>query len=202
MVKYEETAIDNEILKVLQEKHNYSWDQTMSKDAVKMLLEGTAIYLGEVKSKKEVKACVLNDKSGNFIFGAFVRFIPNEEDETKGSYSLNYTFDEKDITKDMKQVTYKDPVLHHIISDTGLKFRLGFNSYEGQEFIVPVIGVCAQAIKDYMRANVNVDPKLELEDFFTATAEMEGDKVYVGITPSAVLKQHVKDDASTEEKAA
>ena len=62
--------------------------------------------------------------------------------------------------------------------------------------------VVADSIKEYMRANVNVDPKVELPDFFTAEAQLDGDKIYVAITPSEVLKQHVKDDAAIESVAA
>ena len=203
MKKLAETGIADEIFKTLTEKDAYAWEASFSEDAVKMLFEGVATYLGEVKSKKEIKAAVLNDLKGNFHFAAFVQFIPNEEDKEKGSYSLNFTFDESDITKEMKVVTFKDPTLHHIISDVGVtKFNICFHSYEGQEFIVPVMAACADAIKEHLRANISIDPKLEMEDFFTATAEMDGDKVYCSITPSAVLKQHVKDDASIETPAA
>ena len=55
---------------------------------------------------------------------------------------------------------------------------------------------CIDTVYDYMRANVAQDPTLEYTDYFTATAKVDGDgSVYVGITPRALLKQHVKDDS-------
>ena len=203
MKKYNETSIANEILNMITEKHGYAWQLDFSELAVKMLFEGTAKFLGEVKSKEHPVAAVLTDVSGNFKFAGIVTFIPNEEDETKGSWNLAFTFNEEDVTNDMQKFGYNDPVLHSIVADTGLsRYDLCFNSYDGQEFIIPTMCVVADAIKDYMRANVNVDPKMELTDFFTAEAQLDGDKIYVAITPSEVLKQHVKDDAAIESVAA
>jgi hypothetical protein len=44
-----------------------------------------------------------------------------------------------------------------------------------------------------------VEDEIELTGFFTARGEKDGEKVYIAITPSAELKQMVKDDASLEE---
>lgn len=209
MKKFNETSIANEILKILTEKFHYGWEAEFSEDTCKALFEGTAIFLGEFKNKNHPVIATLEDKTGNFHFAGIVTFIPNEEDETKGSYNLSYTFDVddvKDIKKsnpDTKEYNFNDPTLRHIISDISLKkFAIAFNTYEGQEYINPVMCACADAIKEYMRANVNIDPKLELDDYFSANAEVDGEKVYISVTPSAVMKQHVKDDASTENVAA
>ena len=202
MKKYNETSINNEILQIITEKHGYAWQLDFSELAVKMLFEGTAKFLGEMKDKETPVAAVLMDPAGNFKFAGIVSFIPNEEDETKGSWNLAFTFNEEDVTSDMKKYGYNDPVLHSILADTGLtRYDLSFNSYEGQEFILPVMCAVADSIKEYMRASVNTDPKMELDGFFTAEAQLDGDKIYVAITPSEILKQHVKDDAAIEAAA-
>jgi len=200
MKKYEETGIDNEILKVMTEKLHYGWDTSFSRDSVKMLIEGLAKYLGEVKDKKVVKAAVLEDLKGNFHFGAFVEY--NQTEDGKGSFSLTYTFDKDDIKPEFEKVTASNPVLHHILADVGLtKYGISFKSFEGQEFIVPTMCVVADCIKAYLHANVSIDPTVELEDFFEATAQLDGDAVYYSLTPSAIVKQHIKADADIETAA-
>jgi len=52
------------------------------------------------------------------------------------------------------------------------------------------------AIADYMRGNVAVDPELEFTNYLSFKAELSGNDVYIGITPSPLLKQFVKDDSS------
>jgi hypothetical protein len=51
-----------------------------------------------------------------------------------------------------------------------------------------------------MRANVAIDPELEMTNYFTASAKLEGDgSVYIGVEPSALMKQHIKDDAAIDQ---
>ena len=200
MKKYEETMIDQEILKVMTEKLHYGWDTSFSRDCVKMLIEGIAKYLGQVKDRKVVKAAVLEDTKGNFKFGAYVQY--HEAEEGKASFNLTYTFDAEDIKPEFDKVTFNNPVVHHILSDVGLtKYGISFKAYEGQEFIVPTMCVVFDCIKAYLHANVAIDPAVEMDNFFIANAELDGDKIYYSITPSAIIKQHVKEDAAIETAA-
>jgi hypothetical protein len=121
------------------------------------------------------------------------------ESEDGGAFNLTYTFDPEEIKPEFQKVTASNPMLHHILSDVGLtKYGMSFHQYEGQEFLVQVLHTAIDEVKNYLHANVSIDPTVEMEDFFTATAEIDGDKIYYSITPSPVIKQHVKDDANTE----
>ena len=54
-----------------------------------------------------------------------------------------------------------------------------------------------------MQANMTEDNELNFEGYFTMTAKPDSDgKAYIGIVPSAQLKQLVKDDASIKENGA
>ena len=68
--------------------------------------------------------------------------------------------------------------------------------------IIDALIEAAEAIKEYLRANSGTDPNLEFDDYFSATVETDGDKNYYALTPAAVIKQYVKDDAAIEEAAA
>jgi hypothetical protein len=49
-------------------------------------------------------------------------------------------------------------------------------------------------IRDYMKANVTIDPQLDITNYCVMTARADGTDVAIGIEPDAKLKQHVKDD--------
>lgn len=200
MKKYEDTSIDNEIYKIMSEKLKYTWDVTFSRDAVKTLVEGLAIYLGSIKDKNKVKAAIIEDRKGQFHFGAFVEYI--ESEEGKGGFNITYTFDVDDIKPEFEIVSAKEPVLHYVLADVALtKFGMVFHACEGKEFIVPIMCTTADCLKSYLHANVAIDPTIEFDDFFTATAEVDGDRVYYKLTPHPAIKQHVKDDVKTEATA-
>ncbi len=201
-MQVEQTSIANEITKVLAEKHDFLWDNSFSIDSIKMLVAGMSMYLGTVKDKKVVKACRI-DSGNKFHIGAYVEFNPSEEDENRGSYNLAFTFDAKDIPEGAEVVDIQDPVFRHILADEGYRrTHVRFVAMDGQDYMSPAMAACADCIKEYMRANANIDPELELKDYFTATVEIDGDKNYYSITPSAQLKQYVKDDAANEEEVA
>lgn len=202
MKQYDQTNIDNEILKVITEKEKCAWDNSMSRDALKMMIEGMAKYLAYVKEKSKVHAAVIEDYNGNFHIGAFVEFVKGEEDG-KDSFTLTYTFNPDDIKKDYVKATLADPTFHHIVGDIGLtKHGLAFRTLNGKEFMVPVMCIVADAIKNYLHANASIDPTVELDKYFKASAEIDGNKVYYKLTPGEILKQHIKADAEQEKQPA
>ena len=202
MKKYSETNINDEILKSMIEVNHYGWDSTFSEDAVKMLLEGMAKYLGNIAEENKTHAAVIEDLQGNFHLAAYVEPVKGAEDGND-SYTLKFTFDPEDIKDDFVKVTLKDPMFRSILADIGLtKYGLSFKSIDGTEFVTPTMCTIADCIKSYLNANVAVDPVVEMEKYFKASAELDGDKVYYRLTPYEILKQHIKNDAQKEKKAA
>lgn len=202
MKQYEQTNIDNEIMKVITEREKCAWDTSMSRDAVKMLIEGMAKFLAYVKNKNKVHAAVIEDYNGNFHLGAYVEYMKGEEDG-EDSYTLTYTFNPDDIKKEYEKATLSDPVFHSVIGDIGLtKHGLAFRTLNGKEFMIPVMCIVADSIKNYLHANASTDPAVTLDKYFEAKAEIDGNKVYYKITPLEILKQHIKADADQEKKQA
>jgi len=204
MKKYEETNLSNEILKAITEKLRYGWDLEFSVDGVKMLLEGMAKYLAEVKEKGKVHAAVVEDLKGNFHIGAFVEYVKGEGEKSgEASYVLTYTFNADNIKETYVKANLGDPVFHHIIADVGLtQHGLSFRKLDDKEFLTPTMCVIADCIKNYLHANASIDPVVELDNYFKASAEIDGDKIYYKITPGEILKQHIKADAENEKKVA
>lgn len=209
MATYSESTIPMQIVKVFDNR-DYRWNDNASEATIRSIFEGCAVFLGMYKSKDHPTAVLLNDAQDRFHFGAFTEFHKGEDENDEGYWSLNYTFDENDIDyKSWKVYKFvEDKIVDAVFEDIAysehglyFKFRakddLG-NICEGsaQELMVTILDV----IKDYMRANVTVDPILEFPNLFTATAELNADQVYIGIEPSPLLRQYVKDDAKNKQQ--
>ena len=211
MKNYLESTIPTQVDKIMSSR-DYGWNDRCTEVCIRTLCEAMAVYLGRNKSKDTPVAIELRDVDDKFHFGAYVQFIKqDEEGADDGSWPLNYTFAENDIDhENWTVVKYpEDQVACGILSDIafsryGMIFKFLPKDTDGkicegspQELLC----TCIDAVYDYMRANVAQDPDLEFTDYFTATAKVDGDgSVYVGMTASALMKQHVKDDAFIDKK--
>jgi hypothetical protein len=204
MKNFLESTIPMQVGKIMSGR-NYAWSDYCTDATFKTLFEGMALYLGRNKSKDIPVAIELRDSNDKFHFGAYVQYIKQDEGD-EGSWVLNYTFCETDIDRENWTIAKypDDQVASGILTDIaytryGMIFKFlpkdnNGNICEGspQELLC----TCIDALYDYMRANVTQDPELEYPNYFTATAKLDGDgSVYVGIEPSAIMKQHVKDDS-------
>ena len=203
MKNFLESTVPMQVSKIMLDR-NYGWGEHSTLVTIKTLIEGFAVYLGRNKSKDTPVAATLVGLNDKFYFQK-----QDEEGADEGSWTLSMTFDEKDIDYDNWTVAKypHDPVLSGIIYDVGFT-RYGANFVfspkdnvgticEGspQELFCTIVDV----IVDYMRANVSIDPQLELTNYFTITATLETDgSVYLGVEPSALMKQHVKDDSDID----
>ena len=198
MKKIAETTIFNNIMKEMSNK-GVIWDVSASEDIIKLAFEAVSAYLGQIKSKTEDKGIKFSDNKGNFHFGAYVSFIPRKEDENRGSYSLSFTFNEDDMKNVPSCVEINNQLFRHVLAGIASRnYHLYFEADPNEDWVSVALITCLDGIKQYLEMNISNDPSIELDEFFSATAELDGDKIYVAITPSAILKQHIKDDASLE----
>ena len=217
MKKLSETSIYAEMAKMIISRNGHGdemqWDIADSDAVIKVTFESVAKYLSIIKSKDKVNGIIIQDYAGNFHFGAYIQYIPGTEDESQGSYALSFTYDENDL-KEVGAVTVSDsnPLFRNTFDVTCFnKYGMRFDVSHDKDFKGNTIDhdyakhamVCAvDSIKKYLEVNYMVEDEVELTGFFTARGEKDGEKVYIAITPSAELKQMVKDDASLEEEAA
>lgn len=213
MKNFFESTICMQIGKEMSSR-NYGWNDRCTEVTIKTMIEGFAVYLGRNKSKDRPLAVELKDANDKFHFGMVAQYIKqDEEGADDGSWALTMTFDEKDIDREnWTVVSYpEDQVLDSIVYDVGYsrygayyKFSPKDNNNEVCEGSPQeLFCACIDGIANYMRANASVDPQLELENYFTCTAKLEGDgSIYIGVEPSALMKQHIKDDAAIDAKAA
>ena len=200
MKTYEETNIDAQIMKIADEEKNFLWDKIFSERAVRLLFEGMAKYLGTVKRKGAIMGAQIRDiKSDKFFIGAYVENNMSEDGED--SFSLTYTFNEDDM-KDIPReniAQLSDTVFHYTVADMSMtNYGLSLEVFNGRDYLADVMCVAARAVRDYMIANVDIDPELDIPDIVKCTAEHDGNDIIIGISPYEVLKQHVKDDRVSE----
>ena len=197
MKTFEETNIGAQIMRTMDEEKNYAWDERYNPLVVKILFEGCAKYLGTVKKKGQTMGCQIRDiATDTFYFGAYVESLTSDDGEE--SFALTFTFNEDDMKDIPKKniASLNDNVLHYTINDLALtNYGVSLQVVNGRDYLDSILCVTAQSIKDYLINNVDIDPALEFTYFFKATAEHDGDKVFIKITPYEILKQHVKEDA-------
>ena len=206
MKNYISSTINQEIQKRMLDKQ-IAWNDQLSENCIYGLFEAFGVFLGKHKSKDNPVAVVLNDFNGGYHFGAFVQFIPqNEESTDEGSWALSYSFDENGIdSKNWKVFTFNDdPEVSSTFEDVVYsRYGVGFLQKEKDRNdeicdASPQALLCTiiDTVKDYMEANITIDPDLSIDGFAHLKAEAAGDNVIIGIEPSATLKQLVKEDNS------
>jgi hypothetical protein len=210
MKNYLESSINMNVGKIMANL-SYGWNDLCTETTIKTLIEGSAVYLGRNKSKDRPVCVELRDMNDKFHFGMYVQYIKQDEDGAdEGSWALSMTFDEKDIDHDNWTIVKypDDQVLAGIIYDVGYTRYGAYYKYSPKETNNTVCDgspqelfcICVDGIVEYMRANVAIDPELEMTNYFTASAKLEGDgSVYIGVEPSALMKQHIKDDAAIDQ---
>ena len=198
-----ESSIYENVLKEMATIRGYRWDDNATASIIFSTLEAMAKFLGQKKSKDNPVALIITDKNGGFHFGATVEF-DKEGDSEEGSWSLNYTFKESDIDTTNTTI-YKIPESQEAnttlvdVAFKGYSMRYSFaensdptvqNDGSPTELITCIFDI----IRDYMKANVTIDPQLDITNYCVLTARADGNDVAIGIEPDAKLKQHVKDD--------
>ena len=205
MKNYIGSTIPVEIMKRMNEKQ-FGWNDELSQDCFKALFMSMASYLADKKSKDKIVAVKLIDWNDKFHFGAFVQFLEQTEvGADDGSWMISFTFDETEIDEKNWEVhTFSDPDVETMFEDTiysnsGVAFK--FRSRDDKNQICEaaaqaVLCMLIDCVRDYMVANVVIDPDLEFTDLMLFRSEASGEAVYISCTPGMLVKQLIKNDSS------
>lgn len=195
-MKFAESAVSNAVQSnLIQQK--ISWSVSFTEIFIKAAVEGITTYLGQVKNEGP-KTVVVKNSDNTVVFSASIE--KHESDDGEG-FSVNMLVNptEDDLVGD--KVTFDDLVLSAIFDKVASKYRFNIAPINGQEYTSKLISVIIKSIKEYFRANIDVDPVLEIPNFVTFEGYVEDDKVKVKVVLDAAIKQIVKDDAVLEEEA-
>jgi len=199
------TTLLNETLKRITEGYKFGWSDDLTVDALRFYFQASAKFLAVHKSKDKPVALELRDYNGGFHFAMVAQFMAqSEEGADEGSWALSCTFDESDIDKNTYEVfnfaenqeaqSVFDQVSYQV---GGLVWR--FKQGETKDQItegtsIQVLCIVFDCLADYMRLNATIDPEMAIGELVAFRSELAGDKVYIGVTPGALLKQIIKQD--------
>lgn len=198
-----ESTVGNEAVKILEGDYSLGWSEALTVNTISDVFISMAKFLGKKKSKDKPVVVEIRDQNGYFHFAGYVTFLAQQENGSdEGSWSLNYTFDESDIESNWEKHDFiKDQESYAVFQDVtyknhGISWR--FVSVDNKElsegtpgFIIPIL---MDVLKRYMEANAIVCPELSISERVYLKAELNSNKIYISITPNAVLKSYIKDD--------
>lgn len=195
-VTFDETNIGQNYKMNMAVKHNMDSDSVAYvKYIYEIFANSVTSYLALKKSKEGPVVFALRDLKGNFKFGAIVGYEEADSSDMPGNWNYNFTFDEKDIEDVATQYSINDNEFTIILRNEanahcGIVFAAASYCYDTFDEAI-------STLLEYLEANAPTDGdvlEIELPGYFVATAGIEdGIKTY-SITPSAALKQAIKDD--------
>lgn len=198
-----ESTIGNEAEKIFERDYSINWSKALTIDTIADVFISMAQFLGQKKSKDKPVAVELRDQNGNFHFGAYVTFIPQQESGAdEGSWTLNYTFDESNIEPDWTKydlmLDSEAFMVYHDIAyfNHGIAWRFANTDTNERSEGTPahLIPILFDILKRYMELNATTSPELSIGERAYLRAELGSGGVFISITPNAVLKSYIKDD--------
>lgn len=162
------------------------------------LMLSIASFLKSSKDKEKPLAVTINNAKDELELAAKVKYYPGEDENSKGNWSLIFTFDSEDIA-DAKVISFNSGNLDVILrSIAGTTAGLQFNSATGMRQSIIEF---PQVIKKWLDTNALEGEKQEIEmpGFFKASVEIENGEKIFGFEPAEEISHKVKFDAGEEE---
>lgn len=192
-----ETAIPNEYVIKLKEE-NMVWMPEDTHVIATTLFHAMAEYLSVKKSKDVSVGVKMTTLKGDFLLGATVSYIVNEDDEDMpGNWDLSMTLDEAEYAPEVELLCNDDAFINILCV---VCERLSGMKFNAKNYIGTLYIHFAKLLKSYLDINANADEPLTIvmPKACTVTVAVEGDKKITSIVPDEILKQIVKDDSRLE----
>lgn len=185
------------------EVKNYGiqWNPALTTMFYEMMFSGIGHFL-QMKRNSETKqkvALQVDDMKGNFIMGAIVEYIPNEEGDMydEGNWSLSMSFDPESIN-DAQVYHTSDIEYQRVLAERGN--YLHNVQMTNNNFINPLVVIGATLLKNWLdlAAKEGEEVEIELPKYFTAKVIVENGEKIETIEPSGEMSQLIKNDISTQ----
>ena len=201
MKQLAETNISSICIRSSYDQYALSWGHEFTLPVFKTLFEGMAKFLGAVKHKGETIGCKVSlieekTQTEKFVIGSFVESVESEDEEN--AFALTVTSKESDLNDierknlfSMSDISFRQTLL-----DLGFKkYHFSIDRINDRSYLPEIYDVAINALTEYLKANIDLDPEVELKDYFVARIERgENDTFVISFTPGPILKQHIKDD--------
>lgn len=181
----------------LKEKYGMSWIDSQTTSLYRVLFSSIATYLKTVQTKSNKKTVFsLKDSNGVFKIGGIMLFHEpeGESEDDKGNWTLDFTFNEKDLEKaDDVHDNYRDAFFMIACSEC---HSIMNGRIANAEICSTIFCEAITTLTDWLDKNAKPDEVVEigLPGVFEASVGVEKGKKVMGIVPGEIIKQMIKND--------
>ena len=199
MIKLMESQIPQNFATGLYNDKSYDLSGQHTEMMADIIFTGVSNALGAIKTKEQPVAFIFKKNNDEFICGAVIKFIPNDDDPTKaGSWSYVWTFDKEDIPANAKLIGCEDAnIIAYFRGVARNKYGAAFRD---QAAITECTRYLMQTISKWLDENASDQEEVgvELEGVFQATVAVENGIKYKALVPEGEIKKLIKDDSAIE----
>jgi len=183
---------------------NIDWDIADTVKLYDILFSSIAEYIHVIKTKSVTKVLKFENIKGEFLIGAVISYVPNENPDLAGEWEFEFILDSNNIPENAEVVLSTDSGFRHVyfkIAD----LKYGMNPSNSDQafyyFTTTLIETLLEWLEVNATENKNETVELIAENCFIAKAEIENDRVKKSITIDPTMKETIKGDADIEVNA-
>jgi len=198
MNNFESTSIAQNFSHYMYNNKNYDIAKEAVPKVVTVLFYGVSEALADLKSKDRPTAFVFKENNGEFIAGAVVEFIPNEDPSNPGNWNYYWTWDQSDIDQDMRVYTMNDAVVvRYFKSVAQSRYSMGFTDFDAiNEITKGILKIISKWLDD--NASEEEEKGVNFEGVFQARVAVENGEKVKSLEVDGEIKKIIKDDAAIE----
>ena len=190
-----ETSFTSMFVKNCQTHFRFSWLEHHVSPLMKSVLMTVSEILKSRQNKNDEKiAFEIKDLKGNFIFGSILTYTKPAEDEDKGNWNLEFTFNKSDIEGinsigDNLNTEYITSLERNFCEMTHRRFK-------NPEFLHKCVQMIFTTLSEYMASNAKEGEEfaVELPDYLECISTVENGEIIISVIPGSIIKQAIKDD--------
>ncbi len=190
-----ETSFTSMFVKNCQTHFSFSWLE----DHVAPLMKSVFMTVSEILKSRQNKndekiAFEIKDFKGNFIFGAILTYTKPAENEDKGNWNLEFTFDKNDLS-DINIIG--DNLNTEYITSLEKNFcEMTHRRFKNPEFLHKCVQMIFTTLSEYMSSNAKEGEEfaVELIDYIEIISTIEKGEIIISAIPGSIIKQAIKDD--------
>lgn len=204
-ISIEETQLPTQLKLDLQQNHFVQWNEMNTAGFYRVVFTAIPLFMRNHASKDAGKiGFKVIDFKGNFIMGAVETYhAPDESaeeegEESKGSWSLEFTFNESDLSE-VNAAQIFDSMNNEFIQVFERQlWEINKGRFCGDELKHIMLNQSLETLYRFMDKNTRDDGSefsIGLDGYFIATSAIEDGEKIISIVPGSIAKQCIKDDA-------
>lgn len=199
-IEMKDSQFPNFLTMKFGENDNLTWQNEFSYRFVTAVITAIPAYMKYKMQGSEQVSFKVTDFNGSFIFGSILNYEPGEEGEedSKGSFNLQFTFSEEDFKEEAGSTVY-DIMNNEFMQILEKKlWEINGGKFKNVDDTGKMLIVyrTLEYLKEFMKQNASEDEfTIYIDGIVETTSIKEGENIIVTILPGEVAKQQVKDDA-------